>query len=89
MVPNPLLNSAIDRQLKYLSCSSMEKNLASLSPHTAISLALDNILMCESEQVGMGFDTFNDEFYNYKVSTCYLMLLLNIFVFFILGVYLD
>ena len=45
--------------------------------------------MCESEQVGMGFDTFNDEFYNYKVSTCYLMLLLNIFVFFILGVYLD
>ena len=45
--------------------------------------------MFESEQVGMDFSNAGEEFYNYKVSTCYWMLLLNIVIFFILGVYLD
>ena len=37
----------------------------------------------------MDFSSVNDEYYNYKVTTCYLMLLLNIIVFLILGIYLD
>ena len=37
----------------------------------------------------MDFSNVGDEFFNYKVTTCYLMLLLNMIVFLILGIYLD
>eukprot|EP00828_Plagiopyla_frontata_P010922 TRINITY_DN1596_c0_g1_i2.p2 TRINITY_DN1596_c0_g1~~TRINITY_DN1596_c0_g1_i2.p2 ORF type:complete len:320 (-),score=35.73 TRINITY_DN1596_c0_g1_i2:34-993(-) len=66
-----------------------KKNLASLSPHTAVSQALDNILMFEAEQVGVNFGNADQMYYNYRVSTCFYMLILNFFIFTIMGLYLD
>lgn len=66
-----------------------KKNLASLSPHTAVSQALDNILLFEAEQVGMNFSNASNSYYNYRVSTCFYMLFLNLCLFTILGLYLD
>ena len=65
------------------------KNKASIVPHVSISFTIDNILLFESNGEGINFSNASDLFNSYKVSTAFGMIILNIFIWFILAIYLD
>lgn len=69
--------------------SSDIKVKASISPHTCISLIMDNILLFENEKVGMDFSNVGLMYNNYQATTGIAFLVFNIVLWLTLGIYLD
>ena len=69
--------------------SAEVKSNASFSPHTAVSLFVDSILLFENEGSGINFSNMGDDFNNYTITSCIGKLILNIVFWFVLGIYLD
>ena len=50
---------------------------------------MDSILLFENDGAGINFSNVSDLFNNYRVSTAFGMLILNMFFWLGLGIYLD
>ena len=65
------------------------KTAASLSPITAMSFSGNTILAFEALQVGLTSDNINEIYNGYSVSIAMGFLVIDFFIFFVLGIYLD
>ena len=65
------------------------KNAASFIPSIALSLAFQNIVLYELGYKGLNSETLNNDFKNYKFSTAYYMIAINIASLVVLGLYLE
>jgi len=61
----------------------------SFAPQTSLSLAADHMLDLEAAQVGLTSDTINLKVNHYQMSYHYIVMLLDFFIFIILGTYFD
>jgi ATP-binding cassette, subfamily A (ABC1), member 3 len=61
----------------------------SLASHTGMSFAMDTFLLVEVNGVGISFSTAQDLVDKYSISIYVYMAFINLFVFLILGWYLD
>jgi len=65
------------------------KHIFSLFPVVAIQLASPIMFAFEGGGTGLNFDNTNVTYYNYRVSFCFMWLIIGFFFFFVLGIYLE
>lgn len=69
--------------------SETTKKLASLIPNVALSLVMRNIVFYEKSSQGLNSDTINNSYDNYKYSTAYWMISIDIMIFTLLALYFE
>jgi len=61
----------------------------SFAPQTSVGLGADHILDLETARVGLTSDTVDLKIYSYQMTYHYIVMLLDVVIFVILGAYLD
>ena len=69
--------------------SESTKILASLIPNVALSLVMRNLVLYEKSYLGLTSDTIDDKYNNYRYSTGYWMIAVDIAIFTVLALYFE
>lgn len=69
--------------------SSVGKHILSIFPLVTIQLGSPIMFAFESQGVGLQFDNCDADYYNFRVSYTYMWLIIDFFVYLILGIYLE
>ena len=81
--------SFINAAVADTNVKSGAKNLASLLTTVAVSLGCNNLGQFEVTGVGLQFSNIGTQYQNYKFSSCLILMVISLFLFFWLGIYLD